>query len=301
MPVPWWTPPPPSYRSRTWVRTTVQIQVFQQLERVELRARNVGRAAGNRHDRRERDRAEQLAQEKSGPHGPLLEERPQLQAARLDPGERGEPELARAAIQFRNLGLEDRHLLFGLRETLADPRAYPTLGDEIHEVVEPTALSTELSRPRVPGCSSPAVAPRAARDRRQAAHPTPGDRLAPTARQPEQTTLADAAVAGRREDRGPSELARADLHVSRRGARHGLTQAGPPRERVASSSSEENRTAQAASPLSPTRASVGIRQRAQEHGNGRPHAGRGRGEVWRCTAAVDYDSADRSVEGAVLR
>ena len=159
-----WTPPPPSYRSRTWVRTTVRIQVFQQLERVELRARNVGRAAGNRHDRRERDRAEQLAQEKSGPHGPLLEERPQLQAARLDPGERGEPELARAAIQFRNLGLEDRHLLFGLRETLADPRAYPTLGDEIHEVVEPTALSTELSRPRVPGCSSPAVAPRAARD-----------------------------------------------------------------------------------------------------------------------------------------
>ena len=84
---------------------------------------------------------------KSGPHGPLLEERPQLQAARLDPGERREPELGRGATQFRDPGLKERHLLFGLRETLADPpRAYPTLSDEIHEVVKPTALGTELSR-----------------------------------------------------------------------------------------------------------------------------------------------------------
>ena len=82
---------------------------------------------------------------RSGPHGPLLEEKPQLDAARLDPAKRGEPELTRTAIQFCNLGLEDRHLLFSLSEALADPRAYPTLGDKIHEVVEPTALSTELS------------------------------------------------------------------------------------------------------------------------------------------------------------
>ena len=111
-----------------------------------MRAGHVVRPPGSRHDRRERDRPEQLAQEKSGLQGPLLEERPQLQAARLDPGERREPEVGRATVQFRDLGLKERHLRFGLRERLADRRTFATLGDEIHEVVKPTALGTELSR-----------------------------------------------------------------------------------------------------------------------------------------------------------
>ena len=46
---------PPFNRSHTWVRTTVRIQVFQQLQRVEVRAGHVVRPPGSRHDRRERD------------------------------------------------------------------------------------------------------------------------------------------------------------------------------------------------------------------------------------------------------
>ena len=41
----------------------------------------------------------------------------------------------------------------------------------------------------------------------------PDARLVPEERQPEQTTLADAALAGRGEDRGRGEVARADVHV----------------------------------------------------------------------------------------
>ena len=111
-----------------------------------MRAGHVVRPPGSRHDRRERDRPEELAQEKSGLQGPLLEERPQLQAARLDPGERREPEVGRATVQFRDLSLKERHLRFGLRERLADRRTFATLRNEIHEVVKPTALVTELSR-----------------------------------------------------------------------------------------------------------------------------------------------------------
>ena len=41
----------------------------------------------------------------------------------------------------------------------------------------------------------------------------PGRRLTPEERKPEQAGVADAGVAGQRKDRGPGEVAQADLHV----------------------------------------------------------------------------------------